>query len=158
MCRALKEADPTYEQRLKEWEKAYNEREAKKQKILNQIPVHEEEIDADVLEALNDNRVEQEKIPEEFFRAEDWSRVKDQDGNEHLIPLPEGEFQQVEQFARSLMSKLVSPEMLPESSKELIELAKLFNNPEVVYAELGRMVKGKGDVQFARASAGALPC
>ena len=50
----------------------------------------------------------------------------DSDGVRYLIPLPEGEFQQVEQFARSLMSKLVSPEMLPESSKELIELAKLF--------------------------------
>ena len=71
-------------------------------------------------------------------------------GNEYLIPVPEGEFQQVEQFARGLMSKLVSTEMMPESSKELIEPAKLFNNPEVVYAELGRMVKGKGDVQFAR--------
>ena len=41
--------------------------------------------------------------------------------------------------------------MLPESAKELIELARLFNNPEVAYAELGRMVKGKGDVQFAHA-------
>lgn len=153
--RSLREADPTYEQRLKAWEKTYNEKEAQRQKVLNQIPIHEEEIDADVLEVLNDNRIDQEMIPAEFFHAEDWSRVKDQDGKEHLVPLPEGEFQRVEQFARGLMAKLVPAEMLPESSKELVDLAKLFNNPEVAYAELGRMVKGKSDVQFARASAGA---
>lgn len=155
MYRALKEADPTYEQRLKAREKAYNEREAKKQKILNQIPAHEEDIDLEFQAVLDDRRVDQEMIPEEFFRAEDWSRVKDKQGNEYLIPVPEGEFQQVEQFARELMSKLVSPEMLPESSKELIELAKLFNNPEVVYAWLKGVVEGQGDAQFARASAGA---
>ena len=129
----MKEADPTYEQRLKEWEKAYNEREAKKQKILNQIPVHEEDIDSEFQEVLDDRRVDQEMIPEEFFRAEDWSRVKDKQGNEYLIPVPEGEFQQVEQFARSLMSKLVSPEMLPQNGitmfKTPLKLSKRELNP-----------------------------
>lgn len=153
--RALKEADPTYEARLKAWEQNNAKADRERKKVLNKLPVHTERLEPDLVSAVDQYKINQEKLPMDFFRAEDWSRLKDQDGNEYLIPLPEGEFQQVEQFARGLMSKLVSPEMLPESSKELINLAKLFNNPEVAYAELGKMVKGKSDVQFARASAGA---
>lgn len=77
------------------------------------------------------------------------------DGREHVIPLPEGPRQRVAEFARGMMAKLVPAEMLPEKTEELIQLAKLFNNPELAYAELGKLVKGKSDVQFARASAGA---
>lgn len=155
MYRALKEADPTYEARLKAWEQNNAKADRERRKVLNKLPVHTEKLEPELVSAVDQYKINQEKLPMDFFRAEDWSRLKDQDGNEYLVPLPEGEFQQVEQFARGLMSKLVSPEMLPESSKELVDLAKLFNNPEVAYAELGKMVKGKGDVQFARVSAGA---
>jgi hypothetical protein len=71
----------------------------------------------------------------------------------YLIPVPEGDFETVRPFAEKLMAKLVSAGEVKERSAELIELAKFFNNPEVVYARLKGVVEGQGDVQFARASA-----
>lgn len=67
-----------------------------------------------------------------------------------LIPQPEGELQRAEAFARGILAKLVPAEELPARSEELINLAKMFNNPEVAYAELGKLVKSKEAAQFAR--------
>ncbi len=150
--KALREADPEYDQRTAEWEK----KEAAKTKTLNTLP--DRSLDADDLEldVLDSNQIELEQLPEEsFLRAEDWSKVKDQTGRVNLVPRPEGEFQAVQAFAKSLMSKLVPKEEVDARWGEMIQLAKMFNNPEVAYAELGKMVRGQGDAQFARASAGA---
>jgi len=152
--RNLETADPAYKQRIVEWNKAQAKAGAERQKILNTLPVKVETLTPDMQEVLRNNRVDQQKIPTEYLRAENWSRVKDQDGNEYLIPMPDGEFQRAEDFARTLMKEYVSPEMLPESSKQLVSLAKMLGNPELWYAKLKEMVKGKSDALFARASAG----
>ena len=76
-------------------------------------------------------------------------------GKKFFIPVPEGNFETVRPFAEKLMAKLVPAGEVKERSAELIELAKFFNNPEVVYARLKGVVEGQGDAQFARASAGA---
>lgn len=86
----------------------------------------------------------------------DYARAEDKRGMEYMIPLPEGDFTTVEPFARTLLQNMVPAAELPAKSQELVELAKLFNNPEVAYAELGKLVPARqADVQFARASAGA---
>jgi len=153
--RNLEAADPAYKQRNAEWDKAQKTAEAERQKILNTLPVKNETLTPDMQAVLKNNRVDQQRIPTEFLRAEDWSRVKDQDGNEYLIPVPDGEFQRAEDFAKTLMKEHVGPEMLPESSKQLVSLAKMLGNPELWYAKLKEMVKGMSDALFARASAGA---
>jgi len=152
--RNLETADPAYKQRIVEWNKAQAKAGAERQKILNTLPVKVETLTPDMQEVLRNNRVDQQKIPTEYLRAENWSRVKDQDGNEYLIPVPDGEFQRAEDFAKTLMKEHVGPEMLPESSKQLVSLAKMLGNPELWYAKLKEMVKGKSDALFARASAG----
>lgn len=86
----------------------------------------------------------------------DYAVAEDNRGVEYMIPLPEGDFMTVEPFARALMRNMVPEAELPAKAQELIELAKLFNNPEVAYAELGKLVPAREtDVLFARASAGA---
>jgi hypothetical protein len=86
----------------------------------------------------------------------DYAVAEDNRGVEYMIPLPEGDFMTVEPFARALMRNMVPEAELPAKAQELVELAKLFNNPEVAYAELGKLVPAREtDVQFARASAGA---
>ena len=86
----------------------------------------------------------------------DYAVAEDNRGVEYMIPLPEGDFMTVEPFARALLKRMVPEAELPAKAQELIELAKLFNNPEVAYAELGKLVPARQtDVQFARASAGA---
>jgi hypothetical protein len=134
--RNLREADPAYEQRLVDWNKARTKADAERRKVLNTLPVKLETLTPDMQEVLRNNRADVQRIPTEFLLAENWNRVKDQDGNEYLIPKPEGEFQSAEGFAKTLMGKLVSPEMLSESSNELVKLAKLLNNPEIGYAEM----------------------
>jgi hypothetical protein len=67
----------------------------------------------------------------------------------YLIPVPEGDFETVRPFAEKLMAKLVPAGEVKERSAELVELAKFFNNPEVVYARLKGVVEGQGDAQFA---------
>jgi len=67
----------------------------------------------------------------------------------YLIPVPEGDFETVRPFAEKLMARLVPAGEAKERSAELIELAKFFNNPEVVYARLKGVVEGQGDTQFA---------
>lgn len=86
----------------------------------------------------------------------DYAVAEDNRGVEYMIPLPEGDFMTVEPFARALLKRMVPEAELPAKAQELVELAKLFNNPEVAYAELGKLVPARQtDVQFARASAGA---
>jgi hypothetical protein len=120
-------------------------------KILNTLPKHEVTADELELRVLDDNRIEQERVPLEgdLFPDTQWARVVDQNKKEHLIPLPEGELQRVEAFAKGILAKLVPAEELSARSEELINLAKMFNNPEVAYAELGKLVRGQSDAQFA---------
>lgn len=75
-------------------------------------------------------------------------------GESFLIPVPDGDYQTVKPFAEALLKK-VAPKEAQGRVEELVTLAKFFNNPEVVYAELKGLKEGKGDAQFARASAGA---
>jgi hypothetical protein len=116
-----------------------------KTKALNTLPKRDVVADDLEMSVLNDNRVQQERIPldGDLYPDTQWARVVDQNKQEHIIPLPEGEVQRAEAFARGLMSKLVGKDELPERSKELIDLAKLFNNPEVAYAELVKLISGE---------------
>lgn len=135
--------------------------------LVDLLDVREQDVNLDAVldKPLDEIQVEQARkeeakefkgsnyIPGDQRKEFQFARV---DGKAFLIPVPEGDFETVRPFAEKLMAKLVPAGEVKERSAELVELAKFFNNPEVVYAWLKGVVEGQGgDAQFARASAGA---
>jgi len=153
----LEEVDPQVKQRALEISQRLDA-EMKRNQVLREKVSKKEGLTEEELEELQPpDTVGLDELTFDGLPTVDneFSWAKDKTGKSYLIPVPEGDFETVRPFAEKLMAKLVPAGEVKERSAELIELAKFFNNPEVVYARLKGVVEGQGDAQFARASAGA---